>query len=76
MKLTLEILFGAILRKDRFSISNCNKLSTRMIGFLKKTRMIGLLKVIEKINPNAYHMKLSFHIQIMDVFNVKQLIPF
>ena len=34
------------------------------------------MEVIEKINPNAYHLKLPSHVRTADVFNVKHLIPF
>ncbi|KAL6558738.1 hypothetical protein OROMI_019088 [Orobanche minor] len=33
-------------------------------------------EVIEKINPNAYRLRLSSHIHTADVFNVKHLVPF
>ena len=32
------------------------------------------MEIIEKINPNAYRLKLPSHIRTTDVFNVKQLI--
>ncbi|KAH9670837.1 Endonuclease [Citrus sinensis] len=56
-----------ILTKDRFSVGEYNKLSARKIG---------PLEIIEKINPNAYRLKLPSHIRIADVFNVKHLIPY
>ena len=34
-----------VLTKDRFSVGDYNKLSTKKIG---------LVEIIEKINPNAY----------------------
>ena len=57
----------AVLTKDRFSAGEYNKLSSRKIR---------LLDIIEKINPNAYRLKLPSHIDIADVFNVKYLIPY
>ena len=57
----------AVLTKDRFSASEYNKLSARKIG---------PVEIIEKINPNAYRLKLPNHIRTADVFNVKHLIPF
>ena len=57
----------ALLTKDHFSVGDYNKLS------IKK---IGPIDIIEKINPNAYRLKLPSHIQIADVFNVKHLIPY
>ncbi|KAL6504367.1 hypothetical protein OROGR_026290 [Orobanche gracilis] len=44
-----------------------NKLSARKIGHVE---------VIEKINPNAYCLKLPSHIHTSDVLNVKHLVPF
>jgi hypothetical protein len=39
---------------------------------------VGLIEIIEKINPNAYRLKLPNHIKTLmsDVFNVKHLVPF
>jgi hypothetical protein len=36
--------------------------------------MIGLVEIIEKINSNAYRLKLPSHIMKADVFNVKHLV--
>ena len=57
----------AVLTKDCFSVGDYNKLSTKKIG---------PVAIVEKINPNAYWLKLPSHIQIIDVFNVKHLIPY
>ena len=57
----------AVLTKDRFSVGEYNKLSARKIG---------PLEIVEKINPNAYRLKLPSHICTADVFNVKHLIPY
>ena len=57
----------AILTKERFSTSEYNKLSTKEIG---------PVEIIEKINPNVYHLKLPSHIRTVNVFNVKHLIPY
>ena len=43
----------AILTKDRFPIGECNKLATRKIG---------PLEILDKINSNAYGLKLPNHI--------------
>ena len=56
-----------VLTKDHFPASEYNKLSTKKIG---------PVEVIEKINPNAYRLKLPNHVRTADVFNVKHLIPF
>ena len=56
-----------ILTKDHFPACEYNKLSAKKIG---------LVEVIEKINPNAYRLKLPSHVRTTDVFNVKHLIPF
>ncbi|KAH9735062.1 Endonuclease [Citrus sinensis] len=60
-------LVWAVLTKDRFSVGEYNKLSARKIG---------PLEIIEKINPNAYRLKLLSHICTADVFNVKHFIPY
>ena len=55
----------AVLTKDRFPIGEYNKLSARKIG---------PVDIIEKINSNAYRLKLPS--RTADVFNVKHLLPF
>ncbi|KAL7583941.1 hypothetical protein Lser_V15G45461 [Lactuca serriola] len=57
----------AILTKERFSTGDYNKL---------KSKKIGPVEIIEKINPNAYRLQLQSHIRTTNVFNVKHLIPF
>ncbi|GJR03706.1 putative CCCH-type zinc finger family protein [Tanacetum coccineum] len=57
----------AILTKDRFLVGEYNKLSA------KKIRQ---LEIVEKINSNAYRLKLPSHIRCYDVFNVKHLLPY
>ncbi|GKA13150.1 putative nucleotidyltransferase, ribonuclease H [Tanacetum coccineum] len=57
----------AVLTKDRFHVREYNKLSAKKIG---------PLEIVEKINSNAYHLKLPSHIRCSDVFNVKHLIPY
>ncbi|KAB5511963.1 hypothetical protein DKX38_028991 [Salix brachista] len=57
----------AVLTKDRFPAGEYNKLSARKIG---------PVEIIEKINSNAYRLKLPSHIHTAVVFNVKHLIPF
>lgn len=59
------LLSSSALIKDRFSVGQYKKLSTRKIG---------LMEVIGKINPIAYRLKLLSHIHTYDVFNVKHLI--
>ncbi|PKI68069.1 hypothetical protein CRG98_011665 [Punica granatum] len=54
-----------VLKKDRFSAGDYHKLVARKIG---------PVEVVEKINPNAYWLKLPSHIRTTDMFNVKQLI--
>jgi len=56
-----------VLTKDRFPIGEYNKLSARKIR---------LVEIIEKINSNAYRLKLPSHIRTTNVFNVKHLVPF
>ncbi|PKI58688.1 hypothetical protein CRG98_020918 [Punica granatum] len=57
----------AILTKDRFSAGNYHKLAARKIG---------PVEIVEKINSNAYRLKLPSDIRTADVFNVKHLIPY
>ena len=57
----------AILTKDHFYVGDYNKLSAKKIS---------PEEIFEKINPNAYWLKLLSHIRIVDVFNVKHLIPY
>ena len=56
-----------ILTQDSFSVGDYNKLSAKKIG---------PVEIVEKINPNAYRLKLPSHIQPADVFNMKHLIPY
>nr|GFB13631.1 putative reverse transcriptase domain-containing protein [Tanacetum cinerariifolium] len=56
-----------VLTKDRFPVGEYNKLSARKIG---------PLEIMEKMNLNAYHLKLPSHIRCLDVFNVKHLLPY
>ncbi|XP_020872641.1 uncharacterized protein LOC110226211 [Arabidopsis lyrata subsp. lyrata] len=53
--------------QDRFPLCEYNKL---------KSRKIGPLEVVERINANAYRVKLPPHLRTSDVFNVKYLSPF
>ncbi|GJZ15852.1 putative reverse transcriptase domain-containing protein [Tanacetum coccineum] len=57
----------AVLTKDRFPVGEYNKLSAKKID---------LLEIVEKINSNAYRLKLPSHIRCSDVFNVKHLFPY
>jgi hypothetical protein len=57
----------AILTKGRFPVGEYNKLAAHKVG---------PIEVIEKINPNAYRLKLPSHIKTSDVFIVKHLVPF
>jgi hypothetical protein len=57
----------AVLTKDHFSVDDYNNLAARKIG---------PIEILEKVNPNAYHLKLPCHIRTAVVFNVKHLIPY
>ncbi|GJW91385.1 hypothetical protein Tco_0168938 [Tanacetum coccineum] len=57
----------AVLTKDRFPVGEYNKLSAKKIG---------PLEIVEKINSNAYRLKLPSHVRCSDVFNVKHLIHY
>lgn len=41
-----------------------------------KSRKIGPVEILEKINANAYRLALPPHIHTADVFNVKHLFKF
>nr|GEX13467.1 putative reverse transcriptase domain-containing protein [Tanacetum cinerariifolium] len=56
-----------VLTKDRFPVGEYNKLSAKNID---------PLEIVEKINSNAYRLKLPSHIRCTDVFNVKHLLPY
>ncbi|XP_022868758.1 uncharacterized protein K02A2.6-like [Olea europaea var. sylvestris] len=56
-----------VLTKDHVPAHEYNKLTAKKIG---------PLEVIEKINPNAYRLKLPSHIRTSDVFNIKHLVSF
>ncbi|GJX18212.1 hypothetical protein Tco_0219044 [Tanacetum coccineum] len=57
----------AVLTKDRFPVGEYSKLSTKKIG---------PLEIIEKIDSNAYRLKLPSHIRCSDIFNAKHLLPY
>lgn len=57
----------AVLTKDRYLAHEYNKLSAQKIG---------PVQILEKINPNAYSLRLPSHLRTSDVFNVKHLISF
>ncbi|KAE8729833.1 hypothetical protein F3Y22_tig00003151pilonHSYRG00058 [Hibiscus syriacus] len=54
----------AVLTRDRFLVGEYNKL---------KDRKIGPCEVMQKINDNAYRLRLPSHLKTSDVFNVKHL---
>lgn len=60
-------LVWVVLTKDRLPAHEYNKL---------RSRKIGPLKVLERINDNAYRVELPDHIMTANVFNVKYLSKF
>ncbi|VFR02491.1 unnamed protein product [Cuscuta campestris] len=56
----------AVLTKDRFPVSEYDKL---------KDQKIGPCEIVQKINDNAYRLRLPSHLKTSDVFNVKHLTP-
>ncbi|VFQ78099.1 unnamed protein product [Cuscuta campestris] len=56
----------AVLTKDRFPVGEYDKL---------KDRKIGPCEIVQKINDNAYRLRLPSHLKTSDVFNVKHLTP-
>ena len=68
-RLVFEVgdLVWAVLTRDRFPAGDYNKL---------KERKIGPCEVLQKINDNAYRLRLPSHLRTSDVFNVKHLSPY
>jgi len=60
-------LVWVVITKDRLPVREYNKL---------KSRKIGLVEVLERINANAYRLRLLDHMRTSDVFNVKYLSSF
>lgn len=60
-------LVWVVLTKDRLPLREYSKL---------KSRKIGPVEVLERINANAYRVKLPPHMRTSDVFNVKHISPF
>ena len=60
-------LVWVVLTKECFSAGEYNKL---------KSRKIGHVQVLERINSNAYRALLPSHLHTSDVFNVKHLFPY
>jgi len=56
----------AVLTRDQFPVGEYNKL---------KERKIGPCEILQKINDNAYQLRLPSHLKTFDVFNVKHLSP-
>ncbi|CAA7049919.1 unnamed protein product [Microthlaspi erraticum] len=67
VQLNVGDLVWAVLTKDRFPQGQYNKL---------KPRKVGPLEILEKINSNAYRLRLPPHMHTADVFNVKHLLPY
>ena len=57
----------AVLTKDRYPAHEYSKLVAWKVG---------PDEIVEKINPNAYRLKLPSHVNTSDVFNVKHLLPY
>ncbi|VFQ61163.1 unnamed protein product [Cuscuta campestris] len=55
-----------VLTKDRFLVGEYDKL---------KERKIRPCEIVQKINDNAYKLRLPGHLRTSDVFNVKNLTP-
>lgn len=60
-------LVWVVLTKNRLPLREYNKL---------KSRKIGPVEVLERINPNAYRVLLPPHLNTFNVFNVKHLSPY
>ena len=68
-RLVFEVgdLVWVVLTRDRFPARDYNKL---------KERKIGPCEVLQKINDNAYRLRLLSHLRTSDVFNVNHLSPY
>ena len=55
------------LTKERLPLRDYNKL---------KSKKLGPVEIVERINPNVYRVKLPSHLRTSDVFNIKHLSPF
>ena len=67
VEFAIEDKVWAVLTKNRFPFHECNKL---------KAQKIGPLEVLQKINPNAYRLRLPNGLRTSNVFNIKHLVPF
>lgn len=56
-----------VMTKDRLPAHEYNKL---------KSRKLGLVEVLERINANSYRLQLPAHINTSNVFNVKYFSKF
>lgn len=67
-KVTFEVgdLVWDVLTHDHFTVGEYNKL---------QERKVGPCEVMQKINDNAYRLRLPSHLKTSDVFNVKHLTP-
>lgn len=60
-------LVWVYLTKERLLLRDYNKL---------KSKKLGPVEVVERINPNVYRVRLPSHLRTSDVFNIKHLSPF
>ena len=60
-------LVWVYLTKERLPLRDYNKL---------KSKKLGPVEIVERINPNVYRVKLPSHLRTSDVFNIKHLSPF
>nr|CAZ40333.1 hypothetical protein [Raphanus sativus] len=60
-------LVWVYLTKERLPLRDYNKL---------KSKKLGPVEVVERINPNVYRVRLPSHLRTSDVFNIKHLSPF
>ena len=60
-------LVWVVLTKERFPARDYNKI---------KSRKIGPVQILERINQNAYRIQLLSHLRTSDVFNVKHIFPY
>nr|GEZ48076.1 hypothetical protein [Tanacetum cinerariifolium] len=72
---TYSFLFGGV--KITLMPNKPKEVVNKPIGtLLTLSQFKDELKIVEKMNSNAYRLKLPSHIRCSDVFNVKHLLPY
>nr|GEV78603.1 putative reverse transcriptase domain-containing protein [Tanacetum cinerariifolium] len=65
--------------KSRILLKGCTKFIKLLVTTCFEPtpiKKVGPLEIVEKMNSNAYRLKLPSHIRCSDVFNVKHMLPY